>query len=171
MKGKRFKLLIVLAVLMSTTTVYAYKKDLLKINDGSKKVFDITYNNVRQINNTSNTNNENIKNTDTDINLNTELEKPGDYTEFLVDITNNSNKDAKIDSIIKEGLTERQKKYLDYTIKYLNDEEIKVGDIFNAGETKTAKVKVEYLKNINSEDLPTSDEDIKYSFNIIMVEK
>ena len=64
-----------------------------------------------------------------------------------------------------------QKKYLDYTIKYLNDEEIKVGDIFNAGETKTAKVKVEYLKNINSEDLPTSDEDIKYSFNIIMVEK
>jgi hypothetical protein len=57
MKGKRFKFLVVFAVLMSTTTVYAYKKDLLKINDVSKKVFDITYNNVRQINNTSNTNN------------------------------------------------------------------------------------------------------------------
>ena len=82
-----------------------------------------------------------------------------------------SNKDAIIDSIDKDGLTNQQKKYLDYSISYLNGKEVKVGDTFKAGETKTTKVRVEYLNNISSEDLPGKDEEIKYSFNITMVEK
>ena len=167
MKGKKFILLIVLAIVMSTTTVYAYKNDLLKISDGKAKVFDITYNNVRKVDNNSDIN---VKD-NTDINLNTELNVPGDYTEFLVDITNNGKKDAKIDKVVKEGLTEKQKKYIDYSISYLNGKEVKIGDVFNAGETKTAKVKIEYLKNVPKEDLPTTDESINYSFNIIMIEK
>ena len=88
-----------------------------------------------------------------------------------MDITNNSNKNAKIDTIEKTGLTEQQKKYLDYNITYLDGTEVKVGDIFNAGETKTAKVRVEYLTNVSKEDLPTTDEDVSYNFNITMVEK
>lgn len=167
MKGRKFKLLIVLAILMSATTVYAYKNDLIKINDGKASVFDITYNNVRKLDGNSTVE---VKD-NTDINLNTELEKPGDYAEFLVDITNNSNKTAIIDTIDKEGLTEKQKKYIEYSISYLNGKEVKVGDLFKAGETKTAKVRVEYLNNISKDDLPTTDEDIKYSFNIIMIEK
>lgn len=167
MKGKKFKLLIVLAVLMSTTTVYAYKNNLLKINDGKANVFDITYDNIIKLDGNSSVDAKN----DTNIKLATELNLPGDYTEFLVDITNNSNKDAMIDKIVKEGLTEKQKKYLDYSIRYLNGEEVKAGDVFNRGETKTAKVRIEYLKDISKDDLPAADEDINYSFNIIMVEK
>ena len=167
MKGKKFKLLIVLAVLMSTTTVYAYKNNLLKINDGKANVFDITYDNIRKLDGNSSVDAKN----DTNIKLDTELNLPGDYTEFLVDITNNSNKDAMIDKIVKEGLTEKQKKYLDYSIRYLNGEEVKAGDVFNRGETKTAKVRIEYLKDISKDDLPAADEDINYPFNIIMVEK
>lgn len=167
MKEKKFKLLIILAVLMSTTTVYAYKKNLIKINEGKLSVFDITYNNIRKFDGNGTVD---VKD-NTDINLNTELEKPGDYSEFIVDITNNSNKDAIIDSIDKDGLTNQQKKYLDYSISYLNGKEVKVGDTFKAGETKTTKIRVEYLNNISSEDLPGKDEEIKYSFNITMVEK
>lgn len=167
MKGKKFKLLIVLAILMSATTVYAYKNDLIKINDGKASIFDITYTNIRKVDNNADVN---VKD-NTDINLNTELNEPGDYTEFLVDITNNGKKDSKIDEVIKEGLTEQQKKYIDYSISYLNGEKVKVGDTFKSGETKTAKVRVEYLNNISKDDLPTEDEDIKYSFNITMVEK
>ena len=167
MKKKGFVALIVIAILFSVTTVYAYKKDLIKINDGKMSVFDITYNNVRKVEGNGSVDTK----TDTDINLNTELDTPGDYTEFLVDITNNSNKNAKIETIEKTGLTEQQKKYLDYNITYLDGTEVKVGDIFDAGETKTAKVRVEYLTNISIEDLPTSDENVKYNFNISMVEK
>lgn len=167
MKKKGFIALIVVAMLFSVTTVYAYKKDLIKINDGKMSVFDITYNNVRKIEGKGNVDTK----TDTNIDLNTELNVPGDYTEFLVDITNNSNKNAKIDTIEKTGLTEQQKKYIDYSISYLNGEKVKVGDVFKAGETKTAKVRVEYLTNVSNEDLPTNDEDINYSFNITMVEK
>lgn len=167
MKKKGFRILVVFAVLFSATTVYAYKNNLIKINDGRMSIFDITYNNIRKIEGNGNADAK----TDTDINLNTELANPGDYTEFLVDITNNSNKDAKIDTIEKTGLTEQQKKYIDYNITYLNGKEVKVGDVFKRGETKTAKVRVEYLTNISKDDLPKTDEDINYNFNITMVEK
>lgn len=167
MKGKKFKLLIVLAVLMSTTTVYAYKKDLIKINDGKASVFDITYNNVRKLDGNGTVE---VKD-NTDINLNTELNNPGDYTEYIIDIKNNSNKTAVIDTVDKEELSEQAKKYIDYYIEYLDGEKVKVGDIFKAGETKTAKIKVEYLKDVTLEDLPKEDENIKFSFNITMVEK
>ncbi len=167
MKGRRFILLIVLAVLMSTTTVYAYKKDLIKINDGKASVFDITYNNVRKLDGNGTVE---VKD-NTDINLNTELNNPGDYTEYIIDIKNNSNKTAVIDTVDKEELSEQAKKYIDYYIEYLDGEKVKVGDIFKAGETKTAKIKVEYLKDVTLEDLPKEDENIKFSFNITMVEK
>ena len=167
MKKKGFIFLVVAAILLSVTTVYAYKKDLIKINDGKMSVFDITYNNVRKTEGNGSVDTK----TDTDVNLNTELSNPGDYTEFLVDITNNSDKDARIDVIEKTGLTEQQKKYLDYSITYLDGKEVKVGDIFKSGETKTAKVRVEYLTDISIEDLPTTDENIEYNFNITMVEK
>lgn len=167
MKKKGFKILIVFTVLFSATTVYAYKNNLIKINDGKMSIFDITYNNVRKVEGNGNIDTK----TDTDINLNTELNNPGDYTEFLVDITNNSNKNAKIDTIEKVGLTEKQKKYLDYNITYLNGKPVEVGDVYKAGETKTAKIRVEYLTNVSSLDLPTKDEEINYNFNITMVEK
>ena len=167
MKGRKFILLIVLAVLMSTTTVYAYKKDLIKINDGKASVFDITYNNVRKLDGNGTVE---VKD-NTDINLNTELNNPGDYTEYIIDIKNNSNKTAVIDTVDKEELSEQAKKYIDYYIEYLNGEKVKVGDIFKAGETKTAKIKVEYLKDVTLEDLPKEDENIKFSFNITMVEE
>lgn len=167
MKKKGFIILVIFAILFSATTVYAYKNNLIKINDGRMSIFDITYNNVRKVEGSGNVDSK----TDTDINLNTELTTPGDYTEFLVDITNNSNKIAKIDTIEKTGLTEQQKKYLDYSITYLNGKEVKVGDIFKAGETKTAKVRVEYLRDISEDDLPKTDENIVYNFNITMVEK
>lgn len=167
MKGRKFILLIVLAVLMSTTTVYAYKKDLIKINDGKASVFDITYNNVRKLDGNGTVE---VKD-NTDINLNTELNNPGDYTEYIIDIKNNSNKTAVIDTVDKEELSEQAKKYIDYYIEYLDGEKVKVGDIFKAGETKTAKIKVEYLKDVTLEDLPKEDENIKFSFNITMVEK
>ena len=167
MKWRRFILLIVLAVLMSTTTVYAYKKDLIKINDGKASVFDITYNNVRKLDGNGTVE---VKD-NTDINLNTELNNPGDYTEYIIDIKNNSNKTAVIDTVDKEELSEQAKKYIDYYIEYLDGEKVKVGDIFKAGETKTAKIKVEYLKDVTLEDLPKEDENIKFSFNITMVEK
>lgn len=167
MERKKFILLIIFAVLMSTTTVYAYQKDLIKINEGKASVFDITYNNVRKIEGNGSVETEN----NTDINLNTELNEPGDYTEYVVDITNNSNKTAVIDTVVKGKLTEQQKKYIDYKIEYLDGKEVKPGDVFNRGETKTAKIRVEYLENISQEDLPKTDEKISFSFDITMVEK
>lgn len=167
MKKKGFVILAVIAILFSATTVYAYKKDLIKINEGKLSVFDITYNNVRKLDGNGTVE---VKD-NTDINLNTELNNPGDYTEYIIDIKNNSNKTAIIDTVEKEELSEQAKKYIDYYIEYLDGEKVKVGDIFKAGETKTAKIKVEYLKDVTPEDLPKEDENIKFSFNITMVEK
>ena len=55
------------------------------------------------------------------------MDTPGEFYEFSVDIINDGTVDAMIEKatagMTTSALTETQKKYLDYTIKYENDSE------------------------------------------------
>lgn len=163
---KNIKMLVVtlLIIMIGTTTVYAYSNNLVK---GSKNEFDIHYQNVVSLSDKGNV----VLDNENNINFETTLAVPGDYYEFTVDMKNNSVEDATIDEIVKTELTERQQRYLEYTVTYANGETINIGDIIESGETKTIKVRLTYKYDITAEDLPTEDENLDLSLNFVMVQK
>lgn len=161
-------LVLIFALIIGTTTVYAYNEDSLKISTKQSENLDIKYENIKVLKEK----NASIKfiDNDTDIDFNTVLKIPGDYIEFTVDVVNYSSIDAKISEIEKSTLTEYEQRYLKYEVRYVDGSEIKEDQILKSNDKKTIKVRIEYKYDITEEDLPTSDTTLNLNFNIIFNE-
>ncbi len=108
----------------------------------------------------------------TSITYEAQLSAPGEYYSFDVDIVNKGNIDAKIYSIIEQGLTDTQKRYLEYKVTYKNGTTISKNDTLLAGERKKITVYLKFKdEDITKEDLPTSGDLIKLKYQIVYVEK
>lgn len=163
---KKFMIgVIVLIITITTTTVYAYNNNLVKTNN--KGVFNINFQNVNETHGKGNVLLEN----NTDLTFNCDLDVPGDYYEFTIDMVNNSEKDAKVESTYITELTKEQQRYLTYTVTYEDGQEIKTDDILRANNKVTLKVRVEFKFDITEEDLPKEEQNIGLDFNITMIEK
>ena len=165
---KKIKTLMVLAliIMIGTTTVYAYSNNLVKGVRNTSNL-DIEYTNVIS---TSKNGTATLDNT-TGVSFTANLEKPGDTFEFTVDMVNKSNMDAKVDQVVMTELTEQQQRYLSYNVTYVDGNTITTNDVIKSGETKTLKITLDYKYDITADDLPTEDENIDLSFNIVMVEE
>ena len=98
---------------------------------------------------------ENSTSADFEVNLNL----PGDFYEFYVDVRNSGTIDAMIDSVVKTpDLTEEQKKYINYIVSYQNGEEITAKQLVSSNEFLRLKVRVEYKKDLTVNDLPSETE-------------
>ena len=100
------------------------------------------------------------------VNLNT----PGEFYEFTVDIVNAGTLDAMVSEINNTQLTEEQKKYLAYDVKYIDGTEVKKNDKLEAGAVEKIKVRLEYRKDITAADLPKEDAIITLSLNTCYVQ-
>ena len=91
-----------------------------------------------------------------------DIQSPGEFYEFTVDVVNNGNADAMIETavsnIVSSSLTENQAKYLNYSIVYENDGIIEQKDKLAVGETKKLKVRLACKLDANAEDLPQAGE-------------
>lgn len=114
------------------------------------------------------TNKENliIEETQDGVNYNINLEKPGDYYSFTIDLINNTSNKQKIDSIELPSLTEKQQKYFEYKVTYLNGEEIREKDIIESNSKITLKVSLHFRKDITVEDLPIEADVFDLSLHI-----
>lgn len=84
------------------------------------------------------------------------LQNPGDYFEFTVDITNNGDLTAYLNTEPSiKGL--ENKTYLKTSITYKDNTPLKIDDKLLVNETKTLKIRIEFIKDIEEEDLPNSD--------------
>ena len=108
-----------------------------------------------------------IDSTKTVINYTINLAEPGDFYEFTVDVVNSGSLDAKIIDVLKEGLTTDQEKYIDYSVKYTDGDEVVVNGLFKPGKSRNIIVSVKYKEDVNAEDLPTEEETLNLSFSII----
>jgi hypothetical protein len=110
----------------------------------------------------------------TTINWAVNMDTPGQVYEFTVDAVNDGSIDAMIatetENLITQGLTEAQKKYLDYTVTYINGAAVEKNDKLAAGETKTLKVRLEFKEDVNAADLPTDAQTINLSYSINYVQ-
>ena len=91
------------------------------------------------------------------------LEKPGDFFEFTVDAVNAGSIDAMIESIhqtINGNPISQLPVYLSYTFTYSDELEIENNHVITAGNQETYLVRLEYKKDLNPEDLPSSNDTI-----------
>lgn len=107
----------------------------------------------------------------TKISYEVRLNVPGDYYSFDADIVNSGTMNAKIYDIIEKSITEEQKKYIDYYVKYTNGDEIKKEDTLDAAEKKKVTVMLKFRDDIPKEDLPEVSSALDLSYQIVYVEK
>jgi hypothetical protein len=100
------------------------------------------------------------------------MDTPGQFYEFTVDIVNDGTIDAMMNSVPGNvmALTDEQKKYVDYSIKYSDGSEIGQYDKLAAGDTETIRVRVEYKTNIAPEDLPAPEQDLTLHYTADFVQ-
>ena len=99
----------------------------------------------------------------TQVTFSVELDMPGDFYEFTVDAVNGGTIDSMLDTYTMTELTEEELKYLEYTVTYLDGENLAQYQELNAGDILTYKIKVEYKKDIEIEDLPEENHSLTLS--------
>ena len=92
------------------------------------------------------------------------LQTPGDYYEYNVDVKNDGTIDAMIGSLSNTSLNTNQAKYLNYTVTYSDGATIEQYDKLDSNETVTLKVRVEYKTDLNPEDLPTENTPVTLTY-------
>lgn len=160
MKKVNWLVVLLIIVLVGTTTAYA--KDVSKSSN-----MDVRYENINVL--TKNTGKAKLS--DSDVNFEASLQKPGDYFEFTVDVKNYNNYDVLISDFEKSILTDEEKRYLGYKVVYSDNSQIELGQVLKSNETKTIKVRLEYKYDITADDLPKSDSNTNLFLNMSFSEK
>ena len=96
----------------------------------------------------------------TEVTYEVTLPTPGTFYEFTVDVVNAGSLDAKLSAdATVEGVSAAQAVYTKYSVVW-SDTGVapKTGDVIKAGQKKTAKVRVEYNKDVTAAQLPTTDQ-------------
>ena len=111
-------------------------------------------------------------NDDTLVNYTITLSKPGDYYEFTVDAVNAGTVDGMIGEVINKlngtviSSTNPLPVYLDYTFSYADGAVVASNHLLEAGHTETYKIRVEFKRDIENDELPTADQTNSFSFGI-----
>ena len=90
----------------------------------------------------------------TTLNYAVDLNSPGDYYEFTVDVHNDGTLPAKLSAAPTVTGTSD---YITHTVTYSDGTDIRKDDTLAVDETKTLKVRVEYKTDLTAETLPTTD--------------
>lgn len=170
-RWKRKNCLFILLILLLVISVgYAILVTDLNINGSTnikKATWDIHFENLVKKDGSSSAEKEaEIDVSKTLIEYTVQLDNPGDFYEFTVDIVNKGSIDAMIDTVLKSGLTNEQQKYIEYTATSSNGKELKQHDLLKAGQTRKITVRVKYRDDLNSEDLPKDDAPVGLSFRV-----
>lgn len=101
------------------------------------------------------------------------LSKPGDYYEFTVDAVNEGTINAMVNYIANTGLTEAQKKYIQYSVTYDDGTSLRLRDRLAANSREKIHVLVKYRddEDVNPSDLPTEEETLDLKFEVEYVQE
>lgn len=176
MRRKNNKLfLIIMLILLFFSVGYALISRNLVINGSaevSKNTWDLHFDNINVKNGSVAASTVPTINNDLlTINFAINLDLPGDFYEFSVEVHNSGTIDAMIESISKTPeLTDSQKKYLNYVVKYENGELISSKQLVNASSFVRIIVRVEYRDDLNESELPNITETLNLGFSINYVQ-
>ena len=167
-KGKKVIGFVVLLLLVLSITVgYSYLSASLNINGTSTiktASWDVHFNNIKTTTGSVvPTAAPAIDASGLNITYEVELETPGDYYEFTVDVVNGGTVDAKLSALpTLTGVSTAQDVYTNYTFTHGDGTAITTlaNETLAAGATKTYKVRVEFDSNISAGQLPTTAQNL-----------
>ena len=102
----------------------------------------------------------------TSIDYEVSLDKPGDFYEFTVDAVNDGTINAMIEEIFMTDLDEDISKYVIYSATDLDGLPLEEKDVIEAKEKTTYKIRVEFNRNIETEDLNKEEISVTLSFGV-----
>lgn len=169
MKGKKKWLLLGL-LLLCFSVVYAML--ITKLNIGgngklSKNEWNIIFENILIKDGSVDGSAEIVD--DTSVSFNANLDKPGDYFEFSVDVSNKGTLDALVDNFVIGNLGDNST-LVDYDVRYNDGMDLGVGDKLLSKEKDTLLVRVAYRTDISVEDLNTEEVELNFEFDIDYVQ-
>lgn len=145
-----------------TTSLNILGKSTLNRNS-----WNIYFDNVKILNNytadlTSSPQLDEIK---TKIIFNLKLSEPGQFYEISTDVVNKGTIDAMFEEL-STNLTTEQQKYLDYSVNYIDDVDIKKGDYLKQSSSESIKIKISFKKDITAANLQTTTNSISIMINL-----
>ena len=166
-------LVIVVVSVFSLSIAYAAMSAVLEIHGNSEVVassWDIHLENVKVKSGSVSANAPQISGTSS-VGFDVELNTPGEFYEFTVDVVNEGSIDAMIDSVVKTPeLTSEQVKYIKYEITYENGESISTKQTLKKGTSTPIKVRVEYRKDLVASDLPSTATELSLKLTLVYVQ-
>ena len=174
--GRKTLYLVLAIAIISVFTLsvaYAAMSAVLEIHGNSEVVasnWDIHLENVKVKSGSVSANTPKISGASS-VSFDVELNTPGEFYEFTVDVVNGGAIDAMIDSVVKiPELTTEQSKYIKYEITYENGESISTKQNLKKGTSTPIKIRVEYRNDISVSDLPNSATELSLKFTLIYVQ-
>lgn len=163
-KGKKFiGFAVLLFLVLGITIGYSYLSANLNINGTSKintASWDVHFNNIQTTTGSvTPVTAPSIDASGLNITYSVELENPGDFYEFTVDVVNGGSVDAKLSALpTLGGVSTAQDVYTNYTFTHSDGTAITTlaNENLAAGVTKTYKVRVEFDSDISASQLPTA---------------
>ena len=114
-----------------------------------------------------------IQSSTTDITYTVTLNLPGDYYEFTVDAVNAGSVDGMIESVTSKLNNEpitTLPAYLNYSVTYSDGVALSPNQYLKAGDSETYKVRVEFKRDIESTDLPTTAQTLTFNFGVVYIQ-
>ena len=117
-----------------------------------------------------------IKTGNTEVEYSITLSTPGDFYEFTVDAANEGSIDAMIESFSNKtyesnGTTEKTlPSYLNYSVTYSDGVSLAPKQKLVANSTEKIKVRVEFKRDIEANQLPTTADTIVFKFNVTYIQ-
>ena len=169
-KRKKNTISIMLLLLLICLGIgYAYLTTTLSINGTSNITaanWDVHWANIQVKTGSVNASTPTISN-QTTVSYSVILNTPGDYYEFTVDAVNGGSIDAMIDTIDSKlnGVTiTTLPDYLNYTVTYSDGGALQSNHQLLANTIETYKVRIEYRTDIESNQLPTTNQTLNLQF-------
>ena len=132
-------LMIFILVVVAIGIGYAFLNKNLKINGTSNIAknasWDVHFEDISMITNTTNSSAPSLTEQDTIINFTANLKLPTDEYSFSANIVNDGTIDAMVSEVVKSNLTTTQAKYTEFSVTYLDGTAINVKDKLGAGES------------------------------------
>lgn len=181
-KGNHNVLVALVILLLGISIGYAALTTTLVINGEStikKVVWNMHFANARTENGSVSIDTANgekaayIPNADeTKVEYKISLQNPGEYYEFTVDVVNDGTLNAKISSNPTLYGTDGYNQYVEYTTVWDDDRTSSpsANDVIEAGHSRKARVKIKYKDNIRTEDLPTEDKVLEFTYTMNFVQ-
>ena len=133
----------------------------------SKNLWDVHFEDVRVLNNytADQSSRPTIDSTQTKITFSLKLTTPGQFYEISTDVVNSGTIDAML-STISNNLTTSQKKYLEYSVKYIDGASMNTKDYLKKDTKQRIKIKIYFKKDITAADLQATTSSISIAINL-----